>query len=171
MSDAYKTDERILRDIIHRNCEPTHQGERLKLVVYYRSPKVSNLVMKNNLSMDSSPLKMTNVVYQYKCTHGDCARQPNGGYIGLTTTTLGRRITMHLQEGGPKRHLQDTHNARLSRQDMVDNTTILCRCTDKRKLHALETVYIRDCDPTINRQVNARGTLTLFDGAPLGARQ
>ena len=42
---------------------------------------------------------------------------------------------------------------------------------DARKLHALEAVYIRDCDPTINRQVNARGTLTLFDGAPLGARQ
>ena len=54
---------------------------------------------------------------------------------------------------------------------MVDNTTVLCKCTNRRKLHALEAVYIRDCDPSINRQVNARGTLTLFDGAPLGARQ
>ena len=139
--------------------------------MYYKSPKISGLIMKNNLSMDPSPLKQTNVVYRYKCTYGDCARQHNGSYIGLTTTTLGRRITMHLQEGGPKQHHQEAHSARLTRTDMVDNTTILSRCTNRRKLCALEAVYIRDCDPTINRQMNARGNLTLFDGAPIGARQ
>ena len=78
---------------------------------------------------------------------------------------------MHLQDGGPKRHQQDIHGTRLTRTDMVENTTILCRCTDRRKLYALEAVYIRDCDPSINRQVNARGTLTLFEGAPIGARR
>ena len=171
MNDAYKSDERIMRSIIHRNCQPVHPRDRLKLVIYYKSPKVSGLLMKNNLSADPSPLKQTNVVYQYKCTHGDCARQHNSGYIGLTTTTLGRRITMHLQEGGPKKHLHDTHKTRLTRADMVENTSILCRCAKRRKLHALEGVYIRDCDPTINRQVNARGTLTVFEGAPIGARQ
>ena len=145
MSDAYKTDERILRGIISRNCDPVHQGEKLKLVIYYKTPKVSDLILKNNLSADPSTLKKTNVVYQYKCTHGDCARQHNGSYIGLTTTTLGRRITMHLQDGGPKRHLRDTHNTRLSRQDMVDNTTVLCKCTNRRKLHALEAVYMLQC--------------------------
>ena len=77
----------------------------------YKSPKVSSFIVKNNLSMDPSPVKQTNVVYQYKCTHGDCARQHNSSYIGLTTTTLGRRITMHLQDGGPKRHLRDTCEA------------------------------------------------------------
>ena len=77
---------------------------------------------------------------------------------------------MHLQEGGPKRHLLENHNTILTRADLVANTTILCRSTDRRKLQVLEAVYIRDCDPTINRQVNARGTLSVFDGVPLAAR-
>ena len=170
MSDAYKKDERILRGIINRNCEPIQQSSSLKLTVYYKSPKVSNLVMKNNLSKDPSPLKATNVVYQFKCTHGDCARQHNCTYIGYTTTTLGRRLTMHLQEGGPKRHLAERHGETLTRRDLVSNTAILDRSHDRRRLQALEAVYIRDCDPAINRQVNARGTLSLFEGAPLGAR-
>ena len=126
--------------------------------------------MKNNLSHDSSLLKQTNVVYQYTCTHGDCARQLNCYYIGHTRTTLGRRITMHLQDGGPKRHLRDHHAMPLTREDMVKNTKILSRCTIPHKLQVLEAVFIRDCDPTINRQVNARGKLQLFEGAPLGAR-
>ena len=78
---------------------------------------------------------------------------------------------MHLQDGGPKRHLLDEHGTRLTRDDMVANTEILCRCTVPHKLQVLEAVFIRDCDPTINRQVNARGKLLLFEGAPLGARQ
>lgn len=170
MNDSYKTDERVLRDIIHRNCDPVSADDKLKLTIFYKSPKVSGLVMKNNLSHDPALLKQTNVVYQYTCTHGDCARQHNGCYIGHTRTTLGRRITMHLQDGGPKKHLTDEHATRLTREDMVLNTKILCRCTIPHKLQVLEAVYIRDCDPTINRQVNARGKLQLFEGAPLGAR-
>ena len=77
---------------------------------------------------------------------------------------------MHLQDGGPKKHLEEKHGDRLTRKDMVANTTILCRSSDRRRLQALEAVFIRDCDPLINRQVNARGTLSLFEGAPLGAR-
>ena len=171
MSDAYKTDERVLRGIIHRNCNPESTNDKLKLTIFYKSPKVSGLVMKNNLSHDPSILKQTNVVYQFTCTHGDCARQPNCCYIGHTRTTLGRRITMHLQDGGPKRHLLQEHATRLTREDMVTNTRILCRCTIPLKLQVLEAVYIRDCDPSINRQVNARGKLQLFEGAPLGARR
>ena len=171
MNDAYRTDERVLRDIINRNCDPASPDDKLKLTIFYRSPTVSSLVMKNNLSYDPSILKQTNVVYQYTCTHGDCARQHNCCYIGHTRTTLGRRITMHLQDGGPKRHLLHEHAAGLTRNDMVTNTKILCRCTVPLKLQVLEAVYIRDCDPLINRQVNARGKLQLFEGPPLGARR
>ena len=170
MSDSYRTDERILREIIYRNCEPVQQSDKLELTIFYRSPKISNLVMQNNLSRDTSTLKQTNVVYQFNCTYGDCAHQQNGTYIGHTTTSLGRRLTMHLQEGGIKRHLWQNHNTRLTREDLVTNTKIIDRCTDKRKLQVLEAVYIRDCDPSINRQVNARGTLSVFEGPPLGAR-
>ena len=171
MNDAYKTDERVLRNIIRRNCDPTSDNDKLNLTVYYKSPKVSGLVMKNNLSHDSSLLKQTNVVYQYKCTYGDCARQHTGCYIGHTRTTLGRRLTMHLQDGGPKRHHLKEHAKRLTRDDLVSNTKILCRCSIPKKLQILEAVYIRDYDPTINRQVNARGKLQLFEGPPLASRE
>ena len=138
-------------------------------MIFYRNPKVSNLVIKNNLSVNINPLKQTNVVYQFHCTHGDCARL-HDTYIGHTTTTLGRRLTMHLQDGGIKQHMAKNHNTKLTRDDLVANTKIIDRCTDKRKLHVLEAVHIRDCDPSINRQVNARGTLSVFEGVPLGAR-
>ena len=170
MSPGYKTDEKVLRNIIQRNCKvriPTH---KLKLNIYYKSPKTSSLILRNNITNDNSPLKQTNVIYHYKCTTGDCALLPNSGYIGLTTTSLSRRLTMHLQSGGPLTHMEKHHHQKLTRQTLTANTTILARGTTGRQLSALEAVYIRDMDPLINKQVNARGILSLYDGAPLGAR-
>ena len=170
MSPAYKTDERMLRNIIKRNCKPVQEKDALRLVIFYQSPTTASLVMKNNLSCDKTLLKQSNVIYQYKCNLGDCALRSGSNYIGLTTTTLSRRITMHLQNGGPKTHTITEHDTPLTRQQMVDNTTILDTCQDIRRLRILEAVHIRDRDPAINRQVNARGTLPLFDGLPLGPR-
>ena len=76
---------------------------------------------------------------------------------------------MHMQDGGPKRH-HEAHDTPLTRQMLIDSTTILARCQNRRKLQVLEAIYIRDADPFINRQVNARGTLLLFDGPPPAAR-
>ena len=115
-------------------------------------------------------LKMTNVVYEIKCPFGECARQPNSSYIGYTTTTLSRRITMHLQEGAPKHHVLTKHQIHLPRHVMVDNTCVLAKNSNKRKLKVLEAVYIRDKDPNINRQSNMRGTIWLCDGQPLAPR-
>ena len=53
---------------------------------------------------------------------------------------------------------------------MVENTHILATATDKRRLPVLEAVLIRELDPSINSQVNARGTLQLFDGPLLTDR-
>ena len=170
MSPGYRTDEKVLQDIIHRNCKVQDPSHQLRLNIYYKSPKTSSLVLRNNMTNENSPLKQTNVIYHFKCTTGDCALLPNSGYIGMTTTTLSRRLTMHLQNGGPLTHLDKHHGQRLTRQMLTANTTILARGTTVRHLTALEAVYIRDFDPLINKQVNARGTLSLYDGAPLGAR-
>ena len=170
MSPAYKADERALRSIVRRHCRPVTQGDQLQLIIFYQNPTTRSLLMKNNPTRDTDLLKQTNVIYSYKCTLGDCALRPNCNYIGLTTTSLSRRITMHLQSGGPKTHSDTHHGHRLTRQDMTKNTSILDECSDVRRLHMLEAVYIRDRDPLINRQVNARGTLALYEGAPLGAR-
>ena len=51
-------------------------------------------------------LKRTNVVYEYKCNMGDCEHLPSS-YIGMTTTTLSSRLTMHLQKGGPADHAKE----------------------------------------------------------------
>ena len=37
----------------------------------------------------------------------------------------------------------------------------------EKKLMILEAVYIRDRDPLINRQMDMRGSLSLYDGRPL----
>ena len=77
---------------------------------------------------------------------------------------------MHLQDGAPLRHMHQEHNVALTREMMVANTTIIARCQKRHKLQAMEAVFIRDSDPLINRQMNLRGSLTLFDAAPLRAR-
>ena len=130
------------------------------------APARRGLILRNNTSRDQAPLKQTNVVYRYKCTIGDCALLPHSAYIGNTTTSLSRRITMHLQQGGPLAHTLDHHGEQLTRQQMTQNTEILARAQDRRRLLALEAIYIRELDPTINKQVNARGTLQLHGGAP-----
>ena len=170
MSTSYKDDEKALRGIIERNCIATRPQDNIKFIIYYKSPKVASMIMKNNLSGDNSDLKATNVVYEFHCPLGDCARRPNSTYLGHTTTSLSRRITMHLQDGAPKLHLHQDHDKKLTRAMMVDNTTIIARCSQRRRLKVLEAVYIRDRDPLINRQQNMRGTLQLHDAQPLAPR-
>ena len=170
MSTSYKDDEKALHDIISRNCIPTRPKDNINFVIYYNSPKVSNMIMKNNLSCDNSDLKAVNVVYEFHCPFGDCAHRSNSTYIGHTTTSLSRRITMHLQDGAPKRHTHQDHGKKLTRTMMVENTRILARCPQRSKLKVLEAVYIRDKDPIVNRQQNMRGTLLLNDAQPLAPR-
>ena len=104
MSPAYKTDEKILRNIVKRHCKSVSPSDQLKLIVYYRNPTTRSMVMNNNPTRDKSMLKQSNVIYSYKCPFEDCTLRQNCKYIGHTTTSLSRRITMHLQNGGPKTH-------------------------------------------------------------------
>lgn len=169
MSSAYRADEKAVRDIISRNCIASNPDSNISLIIYYKSPRTSNLVMNNNLSKDLSPLKASNVVYEFSCPIGDCARRSNSTYIGYTTTSLSRRLTMHLQTGAPRQHMRTSHNTDLTRSILVDNTSILMKCSDVNRLKVLEAVFIRDKDPAINRQMHVRGTLLLCDGEPLSA--
>ena len=41
---------------------------------------------------------ITLYIYQCKCTLGDCITENNNIYVGLTSTTLSRRLTMHLSD-------------------------------------------------------------------------
>lgn len=158
MSSAYKEEEKTLKKIITNNVKPTDPDTKLNLVIYYKSRRTSNLVMRNSCLPPTTKLQEVNVVYQHTCTVGDCSRL-NSRYIGFTTTTLSRRITAHLQDGAIKRHYRDSHGILLTRKHMDENTTIISKETNKRRLKMTEAVYINTDKPIINVQLQPEMTL------------
>ena len=46
----YKSDEKILKTLIHRKILPTDLNKKIKLILYYNKFKTSNLVIRNNSS-------------------------------------------------------------------------------------------------------------------------
>ena len=96
-----------------------------------------------------------NVLYQFDCPSEDCRLQKHN-YVGYTCTTLSRRLTMHKQTGTLKSHMRDKHNIALTRQHLVENTTIIHTNRDPRRIEIIEAIYIRDHAPNINEQKNVR---------------
>ena len=76
------------------------------------------------------------------CNVGDCDLQ-NSTYIDMTTTTLSRRLTMHLTAGGPKIHMKNNHNSTISRENLVQNTNILYYEPDFNTLQIMELTPTR----------------------------
>ena len=70
-------------------------------------------------------LNTTNVIYKFTCPNDDCMHRSTN-YIGSTTTTLSRRLTMHLANGAIKDHQLTRHNSNLTRENIVCNT---CYCS------------------------------------------
>ena len=70
ISLSYKTDERIIRNIVRNNINITNDNDYLNLIIYYKSPKTAQLVMKNNRK-NRNKLNSTNVIYQYNNPHED----------------------------------------------------------------------------------------------------
>ena len=67
------------------------------------------MVIRNNSSPSIGVLQKTNVIYQFKCPLGDCVSDNNNIYVGLTSTTLSRRLTMHLSDTSSiAQHLKKT---------------------------------------------------------------
>ena len=164
MNTAYKTDEKVLKDIIKRNVRCIKDNDELQLVIYYKNPKVNNLLMKNNPNKDRSPLKSTNVIYEYSCPKEDCTLLNTMKYIGMTTNDLSRRLTMHLREGAPKSHMTNHHGTTLTRDHLVNNTRILKRCPDFQRLQIYEALYINQIRPHMNLQMTGtHKILTLFN--------
>ena len=118
--------------------------------------------MRNNTLNDGNKLKRANVVYQFNCPNEDC-RLRSVSYIGATTTTLSRRLTMHLREGSPKEHMHQQHNTKLTRTQLVQNTTIIASSNTHTRLRILEALHIKDKAPAINKQLTSTAvTLALW---------
>ena len=160
MSTAYKVDERAIRDIIFHNVKCANPADNLRLTIYYQNRKTSQLLIRNSPPC-SDDMKRTNVVYQFSCTHEDC-RLRSVNYIGVTTTSLSRRLTMHLREGAPHDHMTQHHNTRITRKQLVDNTRVIKShfCTTRLLIH--EALLIRDRNPALNKQLKSCVTLGLW---------
>lgn len=165
MSPAHKVDERVIHEIISDCVKCVNPNDRIKLCIYYQNRKTHTLVIKNNVLSDGNKLKKANVVYQYFCPYEDC-RLHSVNYIGSTTTTLSRRLTMHLREGSPKEHMHQHHNTTLTRKQLVENTIIIASSSSPNRLRILEALHIKDKSPTINKQmVSSAVTLALWGEA------
>ena len=149
MSTQHRIEEQAIRDIIHRNVKPTNPNHAIDLVIYYKTRKTSQLIMRNKTTRKPAPTQEANVIYQHICTAEDCGPH---SYIGMTRTTLSRRLTCHLQNGSIKDHYHGKHQIKLTRQHLEENTTIIDRETDARRLLFLEALYIESMKPAINQQ-------------------
>ena len=147
----HKTDEKIAKDFIYKNVRPSDHAANVKLIIYYKTKKTSQLLLRNRPSKTKTPLQEDHVVYQHTCNNEECGPH---SYIGMTTTTLSRRLTCHLNNGSIKSHYASHHNNRLTREDLVKHTVILDKEQDSRRLLFLEAIYIMHKQPSINIQVD-----------------
>ena len=154
MNSEHERDERTLKHIVKKNVKCKDDSHKLQLHIYYQSTKTKHLVMRNNPSQ-TKRLMRTNVVYQFDCPSEDCRPRQNC-YVGFTWTTLSRRLTMHKQSGAIKAHMQEEHDTALTRQQLVDNTTIIHSNRDPRRVEIMEAIHIRDLTPALNAQKNQR---------------
>ena len=129
-----------MKTLIHKNILPTDPNKKIKLTIYYNKFKTSNLVIRNNSSPLIGVLQKTNVIYKFKCPLGDCISDNNNIYVGLTSTTLSRRLTMHLSDTSSIAQHLKKHSCPTTqlRKILTDNTTILEHQNNKQKLQILE---------------------------------
>ena len=88
----------------------------------------------------------------------------NVSYIGLTSTTLSRRLTYHFSSGAPEDHLQLHHGNKILRTFLEDNVKILGQFPNKNKLRIAEALLIEEKRPSINIQhIGVDRILKLFN--------
>ena len=109
------------------------------------------MVISNNSSPSIGVLQKTNVIYKFKCPLGDCI-SGNNIYVGLTSTTLSRRLTMHLSDTSSiAQHLKKHSCPTTQLRKILTDNTILVHQNNKQKLQILEALYIRNLQPALNR--------------------
>ena len=94
----FKIDEHILKNLIWKNILPSCPTKKVRLIIYYNKFKTSNLIISNNTSPSTKLLDGTNIIYMFKYPLGECVSKENYAYVGFTTTTLSRWLTMHLND-------------------------------------------------------------------------
>ena len=152
MSTNHRADEDAIRKIIMRDVQAVNIDDKINFVIYYSSMKTSNLLIRNN-NKKPTELQSSHLLYEYTCNKGECASpNNNNSYIGMTTTSLSRRLTLHLSNGSIKDHHSQVHSSKLTRTDLNNNTVIIHKERDFKRLQILEALYIKENNPSINKQ-------------------
>ena len=170
MNCSYRKDEQSLKEIIKENIKVKSAEHQVKLIIYYKTRKTRDMFMKNNLGPKVRDLAQTHVVYEYNCQIGVCKHLPRSktAYDGLTTCTLSRRLSNHLQKGAILQHCLDVHNTKITRKDLEKSISIRYNERDCNRLSILEALIIYEEDPIINKQdTGKRRTLKLYGTCPL----
>ena len=154
MNPEYKKNEAAIRKIFKDHVRTVNSNDRLQLVIYYKSTKTRDLVMKNNLTPKLRELARTNLIYDFTCSIDDCKHLPTRQvrYSGLTTCTLSRRLSFHLQKGAIQKHFESAHGRPITRDEIVSMTKARYHVRDVRRLEILEALIIRLEDPEVNKQ-------------------
>ena len=158
MNDGYKNDEKALREILHQNVKVNSQDHHLKLIIYYKTLKTRDMIMKNNLCPKVRDLAQTHVVYEFNCKIGACKHltKPKATYVGLTTCTLSRRLSNHLQKGAIMQHFNDVHKRKITRHEIEEGISIRYKERNVYRLNILESLIINKEDPNLNKQDTGR---------------
>ena len=140
--------------MIQRNILLTDPNKEIKLIIYYNKFKTTNFVIKNNSFPLIGVLQKTNVIYQFKCPLGDCISENNNIYVGLTSTTQLRRLTMQLSDNSSiALHLKKKHSCPTTefRKILTENTTISEQQNSTQKLWILKALHLRNIQPKLTR--------------------
>ena len=155
MSLNYKQDENQLHKIIDSKLQPVDESLKIKLTIYYRNKKLSNLFIKNNIHSNNSDIASRHhVVYQYKCNRDGCNSTQT--YIGYTSCTIKDRFRMHTQNcSSIKKHLQEYHRInKITTAELIPDIHILASAPVKRDLIFIEALYIKLLKPSLNSQTD-----------------
>ena len=156
----------ILKKIIQDNVKCKDENTKLNLIIYYKNTKTKSMIMKNNLTRKKNrrDIDQVNVIYEFRCPEDECIRQQvNNVYLGYTTCTLSRRLSLHLQNGAIKMHSMNIHGSKIDRKTIVENTNVKYREQDQLRLEILEAILILFEKPELNRQdTGIKRKLSLF---------
>lgn len=145
MHNNYKQDEAALRNIISNHVTTTDPEAKIDLIIYYKNKKTAELLMKNSPKVDRDPLKKNGVVYQIICPENGC----NHSYVGMTTTRLSKRLSVHLLEGNFHQHYSTQHG-NLQRNTLLQSVNIIDTEQDRRRLRLKEALHIMRLKPSLN---------------------
>ena len=146
-------DEKIIKNIFRNNVKPTKDNVKLNLNIYYKNKKTSNFVIKNNPMPTEKDLDKSNIIYQFTCPFQH-KNNTDHQYIGMTTTSLNKRLNSHKYNGGIKQHLFDHHKTKINLDILTSNTKIIDKDEDRKRLYIREALIINKLKPVINTQYN-----------------